>query len=126
MDNGYTVCTESGRYCSGKSEGPYCYLCFNGKNVVVIKHDAGEVFATRYDHLKSDSIIVRQGDYVDRGEKIAEVGSAGQSAGPHLHFEVWGKGFQDVVEPFSGECGPNTADSLWNDWLWGDRLKSPN
>jgi len=113
MDNGYTVCTELGAYCPVDSGNTACYWCFNGKNVVVIKHDRGGVFATRYDHLKSGSLLVKKGDYVKRGDKIAEVGSAGNSTGPHLHFEVWGDDYYSLVEAFSGECGPNYTDSLW-------------
>jgi len=113
MDNGYTVCTELGAYCPVDSGSTACYWCFNGKNIVVIKHDQGGVFATRYDHLKSGSLLVKKGDYVKRGDKIAEVGSAGNSTGPHLHFEVWGNDYYSLVEAFSGECGPNYTDSLW-------------
>ncbi|WP_181447712.1 M23 family metallopeptidase [Pseudoalteromonas sp. 2102] len=111
VSSGYRVCTDLGSYCAGGAG--LCYWCFDGKNVVVIKHE-GEVFATRYDHLKSGSVLVEKGDTVFRGQKIAEVGSAGRSTGPHLHFEVWKTDYYSLGEPFAGKCGPNFENSLWN------------
>jgi YD repeat-containing protein len=53
-------------------------------NMVEITHPDGIV--TRYAH--ASRLHVREGDVVDVGETIADVGSTGQSTGPHLHFEV--------------------------------------
>lgn len=109
---GTTVCTELGPYCN--PPGGSCFWCFAGGNVIVILHDTVEgVFATRYDHLRNGSVNVAVGETVTRGQQIAQVGSAGNSSGPHLHFEVWGNGYYDVVEPWAGTCGPNTTEPLW-------------
>ena len=51
---------------------------------LVIKH--GNRVATLYAHLQK--ILVKRGQHVKRGEKIALVGSSGRSTGPHLHYEV--------------------------------------
>ncbi|HUL04131.1 MAG TPA: M23 family metallopeptidase [Gemmatimonadales bacterium] len=62
-------------------------------NLVAIDHGYGIV--TRYAHCSK--ILVARGQHVRRGQKIALVGSTGESTGPHVHYEVWVNG--RVVDP---------------------------
>jgi len=51
---------------------------------LVISHGFG--MTTRYSHL--NKALVKAGQKVKRGDKIAEVGTSGKTTGPHLHYEV--------------------------------------
>ncbi|MHA2707101.1 peptidoglycan DD-metalloendopeptidase family protein [Vibrio owensii] len=51
---------------------------------LVIEHNS--VYKTRYLHLSR--FLVKKGDHVKRGQKIALSGATGRITGPHLHFEV--------------------------------------
>jgi len=53
-------------------------------NFLLIRHGLG--FETAYGHLHH--IGVKTGDYVKKGEKIAQCGNTGRSTGPHLHYEI--------------------------------------
>lgn len=113
QSRGYRVCTERGPFCRDPRQTG-CFWCFDGANVVVIRHEGiPGVFATRYDHFKKNSITVKPGDSVRAGQKLGEVGSAGHSTAPHLHFEVWGTGYYTPADPWVGRCGPNKTRSLW-------------
>ena len=51
---------------------------------LVIEHNS--VYKTRYLHLHR--FLVKKGQQVKRGQKIALAGATGRITGPHLHFEV--------------------------------------
>jgi len=55
----------------------------NGR-AVVLNH--GQGITTQYAHLSK--IHVKNGDQVQKGQKIAEVGNTGKSTSAHLHYEV--------------------------------------
>lgn len=71
------------------ADGVVKYSAMNKKsgfgNLVTLVHANG--FMTRYAHLSKRTVKI--GDYVQKGEKIGEIGSTGRSTGPHLHYEVW-------------------------------------
>lgn len=55
-------------------------------NAVIIDHGNG--MWTVYAHIRMGGIKVDEGENIKKGQKIAEVGSTGNSTGNHLHFEV--------------------------------------
>jgi murein DD-endopeptidase MepM/ murein hydrolase activator NlpD len=55
-------------------------------NQVRILHDDGTMAV--YAHLQPNSLRVRQGTKVTRGQWIASSGNTGYSSGPHLHFVI--------------------------------------
>jgi murein DD-endopeptidase MepM/ murein hydrolase activator NlpD len=63
--------------------------------VVDVTH--GDGYVTRYAH--NDRVLVKQGETVSRGQRVAIMGSTGRSTGPHVHFEVLRNG--TPVNPLS-------------------------
>ncbi len=64
-------------------------------NLITVDHGNGVV--TAYGH--ESVTFVKEGDLVHKGEKIAEVGRAGNATGPHLHFELRVDGVQQNPLP---------------------------
>ena len=62
-------------------------------NLLLIKHEGG--WMTAYAH--NDTLLVKRGDLVKRGQKIAKVGDSGGVSQPQLHFEV--RQGQRAVDP---------------------------
>ena len=62
------------------------------ENFVFVRHADGSI--GRYFHLTRGGALVKAGDRIKQGQVIGLSGNTGQSAGPHLHFDVQ-------------QCGPN-------------------
>lgn len=52
----------------------------------IVKIDHGSGLETRYAH--ASKLLVKAGERIQKGQKIAEVGTTGRSTGPHLHYEI--------------------------------------
>jgi murein DD-endopeptidase MepM/ murein hydrolase activator NlpD len=86
-------------------------------NFVQVLHDDGTTAI--YAHLQMDTVRVRPGQRVERGEYIANSGNTGFSSGPHLHFVVLrnaGLRSESVPVTFAGPGGasvtPRSGQSL--------------
>jgi murein DD-endopeptidase MepM/ murein hydrolase activator NlpD len=55
----------------------------------VVLHGDGDDYDYVFMHLRSGSVVVREGEHVRTGQRLGEVGNTGDSTGPHLHFELW-------------------------------------
>jgi murein DD-endopeptidase MepM/ murein hydrolase activator NlpD len=86
MHEGVDFAAPSGTPIYSTAEG---VIVFSGRqrgygNIVKIRHAFG--FETVYAHLSKSR--VRVGQRVQRGSRIADMGSTGRSTGSHLHYEV--------------------------------------
>ena len=75
----------AGTVTVSSEEGEY------GKHIDITNGDV----LTRYAHCSK--LLVKEGEEVKPGDKIAEVGSTGNSTGPHLHFEI--RRYNRVINP---------------------------
>lgn len=89
-------------------------------NAVVIDHGGGT--SAMYCHLHKGSVSVSQGDKVQSGQRIGNVGYSGLASFPHLHFQVQQGGHE--IDPFTGQpqgeacvTGGNFGSSMWESGL---------
>ena len=72
---------------------------------LVVWVDHGDAILTIYAHLSE--ILVVEGQRVTKDEAVGLSGETGNATGPHLHFEIRGRGHQvDPVAMLGGRPGP--------------------
>lgn len=77
--------------CTGFESGSY-------GNYVKLKHDDG--YYTLYAHMAYNTVRVKVGNKVKRGQILGYMGNTGYSFGGHLHFEVRNK-LDERIDPTS-------------------------
>lgn len=77
--------------------------------------ESGRRYSTVYGHMYENGIYVHTGDIVQMGQHIADVGSNGESSGPHLHFEL---------VPGGRLTGGKQVDPM--PWLAGGSMPTPS
>lgn len=82
---GTDIAAAMGTKIKSATEGEVVLVSEEGDYGKHIKIQIGEV-SIIYAHCSQ--MFVKQGEKVTQGQEIAEVGSTGNSTGPHLHFEI--------------------------------------
>jgi hypothetical protein len=99
MHKGIDIAGPLGTPILAASAGVVTYAAWNAGgygNLVEIQHPDGSF--TRYAH--NYRILVREGQSVEQGQLIAQMGTTGNSTGVHLHFEIHPPG-EDAVDPLA-------------------------
>lgn len=82
---GIDIAANLGTIIKAATDGEVVLASEEGDYGKHLKIQIGEV-SIIYAHC--NSLYVKQGDKIVQGQEIAEVGSTGNSTGPHLHFEI--------------------------------------
>lgn len=82
--NDYAAPTGTPTYAAADGVVTIAGYSSSAGNWVVIDH--GDGLVTKYMH--HSKLCVTAGEHVKKGQQIGEVGTTGQSTGPHLHFQV--------------------------------------
>jgi murein DD-endopeptidase MepM/ murein hydrolase activator NlpD len=86
MHEGVDFMSPEGTDIHASAGGVVAYADNHPQYGKMVEVDHGNDIVTRYAH--ASRLLVKVGQVVRRGDKIAEVGSTGRSTGNHLHFEI--------------------------------------
>jgi len=95
---GMDIASNQGTAVYACDAGTVVLASWNGGYGNCIMIDHGNGYKTLYGHLSV--ISVSNGQTVSQGETIGQVGSTGNSTGPHLHLEVYKNGSRIDPEQF--------------------------
>jgi Peptidase family M23 len=83
-------------------------------NYIILKMPGKEIYAF-FAHARSGSIGVREGDEVQLGHHLANVGHSGNSTAPHLHFHLMDS--SNILEANGLPCSFGEYEAL-RDGVW--------
>ncbi|MDA8441376.1 MAG: M23 family metallopeptidase [Peptococcaceae bacterium] len=83
---GIDIAADKGKPIAAAAAGTVVFTGWSNGYGQAVKIVHGDGYETLYAH--TSKILVSTGQQVGKGQIIADVGSTGNSTGPHLHFEV--------------------------------------
>ncbi len=86
MHDGIDFPAETGTPIVAAASGKVAFAEWHPQYGKMLEIDHGNGLVSRYAH--ASQLLVKEGDLVVAGQRIAVVGTTGRSTGPHLHFEV--------------------------------------
>jgi len=85
--------------------------CIRPATLIAVLQDDGNV--AMYVHIMRNSARVSEGDVVACGDPLAKMGSAGDSSGPHLHFQMRQPHHPDYFTLTGFGPGSTLPDDFW-------------
>jgi len=105
MHEGIDLVVDVGTPVYATGDGVVSYVGYRGRYGLIVEIDHGFGYVTLYAHLSR--ALVREGQKVKRGDKIALSGATGLVTAPHLHYEVWKDGIpQNPINYFFEDVDP--------------------
>ena len=86
MHKGIDIANNVGTPILAAKDGVIAYSGWSSGYGYLVEMSHGDGSSTRYAH--SSRLLVKKGQLVPQGARIALMGSTGRSTGPHLHFEI--------------------------------------
>lgn len=108
MHEGIDFIADSGMPVIAAAGGVVQFAGFHPQYGNMIDIDHGNDLVTRYAHLSK--LMVKEGNILWRGRRIANSGNTGRTTGPHLHFEVHFRGAPQNPARFLLAANPQTPN----------------
>jgi len=107
---GVDLAAEYGSTVRAAAAGTVASAGWDGGYGIKVDIDHGNGYHTWYCHLSHADVAA--GMRVTKGEPIAQVGSTGESTGPHLHYQVMRMGQAIDPEPYLNGVPPSVLATL--------------
>lgn len=86
MHRGLDIANRTGNSINAADGGTVTFAGYKGTYGYLVEIDHGNGYKSRYAHCSK--LLVKRGDKVYKGQRIANIGNTGRSTGPHLHLEI--------------------------------------
>lgn len=100
---------------------------YTGNNILLIGEVGGKTYAMHMLHMQYNSIKVKVGQTVTKGQVIGAIGSTGNSTGPHVHIDLYNLGNMSVQDAYNyvKRTGSYTFGMSYHAYGWECSNKAP-